>query len=376
MTRYTFPSEGQRLIYTPGDRRGSALLSARGVEVTIYSDSAATTLADITTEDGDPISDSTVVVDPSSLLAKFKGPEGASLVYGKIPGTSSVFPLSAEGVGVGIGPPIKVDAQSLVPGLLAEEIAAEFPGLVLNEDEVLIDLRTSGPTDDNYTIILPTRQGENTDVTALLLLPASGVGHRAKYFFATTSALDAQTAIKWYNPLTPSFNAIPVAGVLEGGPVAASFRFATVVGTILHNAPLNLDYLWLGHQEFIMGGGGEYGILHSPSTNAHVDQIATAAAMAIGSPIDPDQVDLVKACLQQYLADGNYPVGPNFAAQKAGLAIEALVLLFFKTQALGTTPASRIIYDNAIFGGGLRFPGIEEFSPTVQQVLDHISTVI
>jgi hypothetical protein len=75
VTRRLFPSQFQRFIYQPGDRRGVALTSAEGVEVVVYLDEEATTFADILDSTGDPIENSTLVVDNESLLPQFYGPD-------------------------------------------------------------------------------------------------------------------------------------------------------------------------------------------------------------------------------------------------------------------------------------------------------------
>ena len=84
---YLFPDEGQRLLYTPGVRRGSALTSARGTEVYVYEQAEGGSLADITDEDGDPIAGSLLVVDDDSLIPPFYGPLGVTTLWVEVAGS-------------------------------------------------------------------------------------------------------------------------------------------------------------------------------------------------------------------------------------------------------------------------------------------------
>lgn len=84
---YLFPDEGQRLLYTPGVRRGSALTSARGAEVYVYEQAEGGSLAEITDEDGDPIAGSLLVVDDDSLIPPFYGPLGVTTLWVEVAGS-------------------------------------------------------------------------------------------------------------------------------------------------------------------------------------------------------------------------------------------------------------------------------------------------
>lgn len=81
MTRFTFPDNSDRLIYQPGVRRGTALLSERGTEFAVWEQAEGGDLADITTIDNEPIEGSLIAVDDDSMLPFFLGPDGATTVY-------------------------------------------------------------------------------------------------------------------------------------------------------------------------------------------------------------------------------------------------------------------------------------------------------
>ena len=88
MARRLFPNEGQRLVYSPGVRRGSALTSSRGVEVIIWTAATDGERADILDANGDPIEDSLITVDENSLLPHFYGPDGVDEVFLEVAGAS------------------------------------------------------------------------------------------------------------------------------------------------------------------------------------------------------------------------------------------------------------------------------------------------
>lgn len=79
MARLVFPDEGSRLVYSGG---ASNLYGVAGATVTVYSDAAGTTLANITTYPGGvAIASSTLTVDAYSRIPLFNGPDGADMVY-------------------------------------------------------------------------------------------------------------------------------------------------------------------------------------------------------------------------------------------------------------------------------------------------------
>lgn len=78
--RYSFPDEGNRLVYS-ADGFGRALRGAQGTTFVVYADEAGTTLADIRTTEGVIIVGSTVAIDEDSLMPRFLGPEGAVFLW-------------------------------------------------------------------------------------------------------------------------------------------------------------------------------------------------------------------------------------------------------------------------------------------------------
>lgn len=76
-----FPED--RLAFRYGTTVGSPMLSARGTKVTIYADEALTTLASITTPDGEPVEDSVLVVGTDSLLPEFRVPDDLLVVWAR-----------------------------------------------------------------------------------------------------------------------------------------------------------------------------------------------------------------------------------------------------------------------------------------------------
>lgn len=88
MARLVFPNAEDRLVYTAlGD--GQSLLSRRGLPVTIYTDAAGTTLANILTIAGAAITGSVLTVDTDSLLPLFQGPDGVDTLYAKPAGSTT-----------------------------------------------------------------------------------------------------------------------------------------------------------------------------------------------------------------------------------------------------------------------------------------------
>lgn len=75
MTRRTFPNEENRLVYGY-TTAGAEVTSKAGATVTIYTDSACTTLASIQTEAGATISGSVLTISSDSRIPRFLGPDG------------------------------------------------------------------------------------------------------------------------------------------------------------------------------------------------------------------------------------------------------------------------------------------------------------
>jgi hypothetical protein len=95
MATYLYPDEGQRLIYTPGVRRGSALTSTKGLEVFVWEDEVGGDLAEIVDLNDDPIIQP-LVVDDDSRLPQFRGPDGAESLWAQIAGEDTRWRLFAE----------------------------------------------------------------------------------------------------------------------------------------------------------------------------------------------------------------------------------------------------------------------------------------
>lgn len=85
MARLIGPDEACRIVYlASGSNKGKA--SAQGLTAAIYADEALTTLADIQTEGGVTIADSTVTVDDYSRIPLFRFPDGVDTVYTTVNG--------------------------------------------------------------------------------------------------------------------------------------------------------------------------------------------------------------------------------------------------------------------------------------------------
>lgn len=99
MARLIFPDEGSRLVYRVTG--GSGLLGAVGTNVTIYSNAAATVLADLRIYDGTPtpagpIVGSIIVTDAYSRLPLFWGPDGIDTVYAVVATGGPIDPVYAR----------------------------------------------------------------------------------------------------------------------------------------------------------------------------------------------------------------------------------------------------------------------------------------
>ncbi len=78
MARYTFP---QNRLLAAAPTGGTGLAATNGLLVRVYSDSAATMLADIQTLVGGAIPNSELTVDSTSQLPLFLGPDGVGTLY-------------------------------------------------------------------------------------------------------------------------------------------------------------------------------------------------------------------------------------------------------------------------------------------------------
>lgn len=99
MTRLLFPDEASRLVYRIGS--GGQMLGAAGQPVTLYSDPAGTTFADLRAYDGSAtpgaaILNGLVITDGFALLPMFWGPDGVDTVYANPPAGSSLVPVYAR----------------------------------------------------------------------------------------------------------------------------------------------------------------------------------------------------------------------------------------------------------------------------------------
>lgn len=96
MARRTFPSGDSSLVYAP-QAAGQPLLGRVGTFVTIYTDAAATNVAtDLQTIAGAPVSDGRFLVDATSRIPRFKGPDNVTVLYAKPDGSSVITKLYAD----------------------------------------------------------------------------------------------------------------------------------------------------------------------------------------------------------------------------------------------------------------------------------------
>ena len=94
MTRRIFPNEENRLAYGYTSA-GVAYTNKSGSTVTIYTDSAATSLADILTEAGGAIAGSVLTVSADGRMPRFQGPDGTPY------GTDTLYALLQGNVAPG-----------------------------------------------------------------------------------------------------------------------------------------------------------------------------------------------------------------------------------------------------------------------------------
>lgn len=219
------------------------------------------------------------------------------------------------------GAPLHIDARSFPIGNVGD----------VDEVEIILADHWDEQT-DVILILLPDRPGPDTDVSAVLTIPDED--HRPISVQVFTEIPNAQLAIKVRFPFFVS----SVAGGLGFSSVQADLERQNITGVRVAGGYLLSDlvdsqFMWLGTRGSITSQGTEYGILHSGQTEDYVDAIAAAAEVDLGAPVDPDLVADIKAALLDKLDDGNQPVSENFAANKAGLAIEALVKLTMTQQA-------------------------------------------
>lgn len=92
MARLMFPDEGSRLVYRVD---GAVLGSAANLAVTLYSDAAGAALADLRTEAGAVVPGSALLVDATSRLPIFQGPDGVDTLYARVSG-GPVSPVYAR----------------------------------------------------------------------------------------------------------------------------------------------------------------------------------------------------------------------------------------------------------------------------------------
>lgn len=89
--RYLFPQD--RLVFRYG-APGTPLYSPQGETITIYTDQAATTPANLQDPSGNAI-DSTLAIGVDCLIPEFKGPDGVTVVWAKNR-VGAVEPLYAQ----------------------------------------------------------------------------------------------------------------------------------------------------------------------------------------------------------------------------------------------------------------------------------------
>lgn len=124
---FVFPNAGQRLVYIPGERLGTPLLSTVGMGLEVFLDEACTTLATITDLDGELIEDSFLLIDENSAIPLFLGPVGANRLWIRIAGTLTSAPIDASlaeqiASGGGGGAVDSVNGQTGVVVLDADDI--------------------------------------------------------------------------------------------------------------------------------------------------------------------------------------------------------------------------------------------------------------
>jgi len=95
MARLTFPDPGSQLAYRTNL---NGLGSGVGAELTVYTNEEASILADILDLFDEPILDSTVTVDGTSLIPLFKGPNDVRELFVK--GDSGVHRIFARTVDI------------------------------------------------------------------------------------------------------------------------------------------------------------------------------------------------------------------------------------------------------------------------------------
>lgn len=130
--RFLFPDEGQRIIYTPGVRRGSALTSAAGLEVFIWDEEIGGSLAEIIFLDESPV-EQPLVVDEDSRLPQFYGPDGISVLWAQYAGDDERWALSAQAEDrIAKFPPGPVGPSGTIAIGDVTTVAPEEPATVVN----------------------------------------------------------------------------------------------------------------------------------------------------------------------------------------------------------------------------------------------------
>jgi hypothetical protein len=151
--RQPFGGTGDDLVYNPGIAAGDSIKSVAGLPFHVYTDAAASSLANIQTINGDPISGSIVTVASTSQLPSFLGPDTSP---------DETYELWVRAVSGGII--FRIFRNGGIPGPKGDPVDAA----TINSLQSQIDTLTVQIADINATSASPTViNGLLSDVAAL-----------------------------------------------------------------------------------------------------------------------------------------------------------------------------------------------------------------
>jgi hypothetical protein len=285
VARLTGPEDGSRLAYVL--RPDNALGSAAGLPAVLYADEDASELADVLTVDGDPIEDSQVTVEATSLLPLVQFPDGVDTLYVAV-NDGPVTAVYARVTSGGGGAVDSVNGQTGVVVLDAADVGAASTGdLSAHAGDTT---SVHGITD---TSALETTSGAATKVST----HAAATDPHGDRAYAAAQAAAAVTTAEGYTDTAVA--AVTLTG-LGGVPTSRQVIAGTGLsggGTLAADRTLSVAY---GTSSTTAARGDDSRLSDARTPTAH----ATSHATGNTDPLAPSDIGAVPTSRQVIAGTG------------------------------------------------------------------------